>query len=327
MPTPVKRANGTWQAKIRLAGYPPESEIFDTKARAMAWGYKREAELRNQKKGIVKATFQEAIDRYIAEVAPTHKAGDNEIKRLKALAKLPGLLPTLRQIADVTSADLSHFRDVRLQSVCDASVRKEMTIIRSVLESARRDWNMIAVNPITDVKRPPEPADRNRLFVGDELERILEKLNYKGVLETQQHQVAIALLIAFETGMRAGELLGLTWDRVYAKFVHLPETKNGDERDVPLSNKAIELLALMKGLDPVFVFTVTDANRDALFRKARDRCGIKNLRFHDSRANAITALAKKLQILDLARMIGHRDIKSLMIYYRESAADIADKLN
>lgn len=325
MPTIRKRASG-WQAIIRLANHEPQSQVFDTKGKALAWGHATEAKLRDQKAGIVKATFQDVVDRYIKEVCPTHKSGNNEAKRLKALCKEPGLLPTLRQLPDVTSADLSKFRDTRLESVSVATVRKEMTIIRSVLESARRDWGMIAVNPIGDVKKPPAPPDRNRLFVGDELVRILEALDYKGEVKTLQHQVAIALLLAFETAMRSGEITSLTWNRVYPQFVSLEKTKNGDQRDVPLSSKAADLLKLMRGIDKVKVFTITDASRDALFRKARIKCKIDNLHFHDSRANAVTALSKKLDIHELARMVGHRDYRSLQIYYRKSAADIANKL-
>ena len=328
MPTPTKRANGTWQIKIRLAGHPAESQVFDSKTKGMAWGYAREAELRAQGKGLVKATFQDAVDKYIKDVCPTHKSGDNEAKRLMALCKMPGLLPVLRPLTEVTAVDLSRFRDTRLEQVSVATVRKEMTIIRSALESARRDWGMLESNPISDVKKPPAPPDRKRLFTEDETKRILLALNYHGNVTTLQHQVAVALLLAFETGMRAGELLGMTWCAVNldARYVTLPETKNGDQRDVSLSSKAIDLISKLKGLDKTYVFTVTSASLDALFRKAREKCGIENLHFHDSRANAITALSQKLDVLDLARMIGHRDIKNLMIYYRKSATLIANKL-
>ncbi len=327
MPTIIKFPSG-WQCKVRLAGHAPESQMFDTKARAAAWGHMIEARLREQKRGSVKATLQDAIDKYIVEVAPDHKGGANEAKRLKALSKVPGLLPVLRQLPDVTAADLSKFRDTRMAQVSVATVRKEMTILRSVLESARRDWGMIKVNPIGDVKKPASPPNRSRMFVADELPRIIEALGYSGKVETMQHQVAVALLLAFETAMRAGEILGLTWDRTYldAQYVTLPETKNGDQRDVGLSTQAVKLLASLKGLDPAQVFTVGAASRDALFRKARNKCKIENLHFHDSRANAITALAKKLDIHDLARMIGHRDIRSLQIYYRKTASDIAKNL-
>lgn len=328
MPTIRKRDTG-WQAIVRLAGHAPQSQIFDTKARAAAWGYATEAHLKSIKSGTVKATLQDAIDKYIADVCPTHKSGLNESKRLKALAKTPDLLPVLRNLPDVTAADFSGFRDKRLAQVSVATVRKEMGILRSVLESARRDWGMIQANPIADVKRPPAPPDRSRLFVGDEAQRIIDKLGYVDKVETLQHQVAVALLVAFETAMRSGEIIGLTWDRAHleARYVSLPETKNGDSRDVPLSTKAVALLKQLQGLDKTQVFTVTDASRDALFRKARNACKITDLHFHDSRANAITALAKKLDIHDLARMIGHRDLKSLLIYYRKSASDMAPSLD
>jgi integrase len=63
-----------------------------------------------------------------------------------------------------------------------------------------------------------------------------------------------------------------------------------------------------------------------MFRKYRKKSGIEDMTFHDSRHEAITRLAKKLHVLDLARMTGHKDIKKLMIYYNESAEDIAGKL-
>ena len=83
----------------------------------------------------------------------------------------------------------------------------------------------------------------------------------------------------------------------------------------------------MKGLDEERVFTLTSALLDAYYRQGRDLAGIKRPTFHDARATAITRLSKKLDILELARMVGHRDPRSLMVYYRQSATDIAAKLD
>jgi integrase len=65
---------------------------------------------------------------------------------------------------------------------------------------------------------------------------------------------------------------------------------------------------------------------DATFRKLKRKANILDLHFHDSRAEAATRLAAKVDVLTLARILGHRDIRSLMIYYRESAEDIAKRL-
>ena len=53
-------------------------------------------------------------------------------------------------------------------------------------------------------------------------------------------------------------------------------------------------------------------------------CG--ELHFHDSRAEAIWRLSKKFDVMELARVIGHRDLRSLMIYYQVSADELADRL-
>ncbi|WP_161728038.1 tyrosine-type recombinase/integrase [Methylibium sp. T29] len=65
---------------------------------------------------------------------------------------------------------------------------------------------------------------------------------------------------------------------------------------------------------------------DALFRKARKTAGLEGFTFHDARATALTRMAKKVDVLQLARISGHKDIKMLMVYYRETSADIAKNL-
>ena len=104
-------------------------------------------------------------------------------------------------------------------------------------------------------------------------------------------------------------------------------------RRVPLSPYARDLLAVLSsgqsalsGPDSASVFALSTRQIDALFRKARARCGIEDLHWHDARATAITRLARRLDILDLARMIGHANLGELRTYYRERAEDIAARL-
>jgi integrase len=67
---------------------------------------------------------------------------------------------------------------------------------------------------------------------------------------------------------------------------------------------------------------------DALFRKARNALMIPDLHFHDSRAEALTRLARKVDVMTLARISGHKDLRVLLeTYYRESASDIAARLD
>jgi integrase len=109
------------------------------------------------------------------------------------------------------------------------------------------------------------------------------------------------------------------------RVARLVETKNGTARDVPLSSEAVRLLEVLPKSDPVFA--LTSRQLDALWRKLRDRAGVEGLTYHDSRAEALTRLSKKVNVLDLARISGHKDIKMLMTYYRETMTDIAKKLD
>lgn len=330
MPTIRKRDTG-YQAIVRIVGFPQHSQVFESKSKASAWGYAKEAELRAMKRGTAKATLQQTIDRYIKEVCPSMKSGKNVELRLKALSSTVGLLPVQRQVSEVTAADLSKFRDTRAAEVKPATVLKELAILSGVFESARRDWGTVMVNPISDVKKPPKPPSRKRLFTDGEVSAVLEALGYQatGKPETMGQQAGLALLLALETAMRASEMLGLEWGRVFLskRFVTLEKTKNGDARDVPLSKAAVFLLERMKGVDETTVFTLTAPVLDVTFRRARDKLKLHDLHFHDSRATAVTRLAQKLSIHELARMIGHRDLSSLLIYYRKSAEDIAKSLD
>ena len=75
-------------------------------------------------------------------------------------------------------------------------------------------------------------------------------------------------------------------------------------------------------------FPIEAGTFDATFRKLRRRAGMEGqFTFHDSRSTAIRRLSQKLSIYDLARMIGHRDLKTLMVYYRKTASEIADGLD
>lgn len=153
---------------------------------------------------------------------------------------------------------------------------------------------------------------------------------------TTTHQyTALAFLIALETGMRQGEILSLVWSNVHLekRYVHLPKTKNGDARDVPLSMRAVALFERLPKIEgeqrcfPVVQGTVDGAWRNTRKRMAKDRPTLADLKFHDSRHEATTRLSRKLNVLALAKMIGHRDLKSLMIYYDETAAELAARLD
>jgi len=109
--------------------------------------------------------------------------------------------------------------------------------------------------------------------------------------------------------MRQGEIWSMKWQDVYLdkRFVRLHETKNNTKRDVPLSTKAIGLLNLLNSRASSKVFASNQNSSATIFRRCLKLAGIAGLTFHDTRHEALTRLARKLDVLDLARMVGHRD--------------------
>ena len=185
------------------------------------------------------------------------------------------------------------------------------------------------------VKKPVGAPPRDRLPTQDEIDRICLALGYDGVTppETMTARVGAAFMFAIETAMRAQEICNLTRADIQGKVavVRTSKTQAGVRR-VPLSPEALRILGLVQASHPAgdgtpcSVFQLTTAQLDALFRKGKARAVVQGLHFHDTRAEAITRLAKKLPLLDLARMVGHKDLRLLQVYYRETAEGIADRL-
>jgi integrase len=329
------KRDGNWRVQIYHHGVR-ESATFPTKGQAQAWASRRETELREQKgRGLVSGkTLGDAFRDYEIKIS-RHKRGHRwEALRMNAMAEclVDGKKMGEILLADLSAAHIAGWRDDRLKVVVGATVNRDMNLLSNVLTVARKEWNWIGESPTKEVRRPKDSPPRDRRISADEIDRLCLSLGFAAdepvTMKTQA--VAVAFLFAIETAMRAGEICGLTAAMVVGKVAHLPGslTKNGLKRDVPLSNRARELLTMLPAPeDGRPLFGLSSASLGALFWKAKARCLIDDVTFHDTRHEAITRLAKKLQVLDLARMVGHRDLRMLQIYYNETAADMADRLD
>lgn len=319
----IKQNGSKWRVQVYVKGVR-DSETFATRKEAATWALEREAELRGAK--LPDKTFGDAMKRYAKEVAPSREGERWERVRLTALGRSR---LAQRRLEALAGNDFADWRDERLTKVKPATVAREMNLIRAVLEVCRRDWKWIRANPITDVRWPRSPKGRARRISEDEAAALASVFGVWDKLraDTQTQRVGLAFLFAMETAMRSGEICALTWPNINLKdqFVHLPKTKNGEARDVPLTKRAVEILKVLpRGFGPAFA--LTDDLRDALFRKMRAKTPHKDIHFHDTRGEAIWRLSKKLDVMQLARVVGHQDLKSLMIYYRESAAELAKQI-
>ena len=326
MATPKKTAQGTWRVQIEIKGVR-DSFTAETKREASEWAARRATEIRTTASGQVGTlkTLRDALRKYAQEVSPTKRGERAEIIRLMAYERHN--LPLDRKLPDLTTADLVRWRDSRLALNARGSVLRDMTLLGSVLEVARREWQWINTNPMRDVKRPQNPDHRQRLITGPEVRRMLRALGHGGPVRSVSQAVAACFLMALATGMRAGELCGLQWVHVRPDSVLLPMTKNGTAREVPLSATARRIVERMRGWDAVAVFGVSSQTLDALFRRARDRAGLEGFTFHDARRNAATRTSKLVDPLMLCRIFGWKNPKMAMTYYAPSASEMAQYLD
>src|SRR3546814_3660015 len=99
------------------------------------------------------------MDEFARKVSEGRDGAHWEIIRLNALARYP---IAKRRLEALAANDFADWRDARLTQVKPATVAREMNLMRSVLEVARRDWKWIRVNPMTDVRWPTCPKGRAR---------------------------------------------------------------------------------------------------------------------------------------------------------------------
>jgi len=313
-----KLPSGLWRAQVARNGVR-RSATRKTKAAAESWAAGVEAELIALSQGnLPRKTVRDALEKYSEEVSPKKKGERWEELRLAKFGREPW---ADRWLANLTGADIAAWRDQRLREVTAGSVQRDMNLLKSVLSTARKEWHWLHADPLEGISGPGNNRARTRRVSWREVRMICRQLGYPG--DTKSAEVARIFLIALRTGMRAGEILSLTPADVdlVARVARLRDTKNGDDRDVPMTRMGAHLFVGWEG------WTVAADSRDALFRKARDRAGIEGLHFHDARAEALTRLSRKVDPMTLAKISGHRDLKILLsTYYRETAAQIAQRL-
>ena len=240
-------------------------------------------------------------------------------------------------LANLSPKAIAQHRDERLKAVGNGTVLRDLAVIRSVINHARREWGFSIANPVEGVRLPSAPPHRERILSDEEELRLLAALtpgplrNANGRFSHEARNPWVRWVVAFalETAMRRGEILALQWKNVelVKRTAYLPMTKNGRSRHVPLSSRAIELLrSLPRSIDGR-VFPLAHWSVAQVFEAACMRAGIKDMRFHDLRHTATSRMSSKVpNVIELAAITGHSNLAMLRRYYHITAEDLAKKL-
>ena len=307
-----RKRNGLWQVQVRSIHAGATSKSFHRKSDAERWAIQQEALMQTgqwAKNEPSDYSLKEMMKRYLAEVTPTKKGKDAEARRLKRLLSEKSLMSLRLDKAEPHI--FAAFRDQRIKDGVRAC-QYDLVLFRHAWNIARIEWGWpLGDNPLTLIRMPKNNPPRERRLKAGEYERLEEAAK-----ASRSWYLWPIIVIAIETGMRRGEILGLRWEHIDEdkQFVLLPITKNGSSRRVPLSDKAFEMLLSVKTTSDS-PFPITDIAFRQAWDRLRQRAHIVNLTFHDLRHEAISRLFESgLKIHEVMAISGHKTASQLFRY-------------
>ena len=323
----IRKRSKKWNVQIRRFDHPPLSKTFISKSDAIQWATKTEALL--DRGGSVLSDINDKLltlggllRMYRDEVVVHKRSASYETIMINAFLRQD--IVELK-LSEVKPHHFSNYRDERLKTVSGVTVSRELTIYQHAFKVAIQEWEYLGLsNPLSIIKKPKSHHPRERRLVSDEEDRLIE-----GCQLSKNHWLIPLVIMAIETGMRRGELLNLSWKDIDLdrQVAHLEMTKNGTKRDVPLSSKAIETLGSLPHEITGKVFPLSPVALRGLWNRTCKRAGLIDLRFHDLRHEATSRFFEKgLNVMEVAAITGHKDLRMLQRYTHLRAEDLAKKL-
>jgi integrase len=343
-----KRANddGTpsYRVKVRLKGHPSQTATFTRLTDAKKWATQTEAAIRERRffktQEAQKHTLGDLVDRYIRDVLPTKpKSRDKQTQQLTWWKDELGAYA----LADVTPALIAEVRDKlakqptkRGPATTPATVVRYLAALSHAFTVAVKEWGWIEDNPCRRVTKPKEPRGRVRFLADDERASLLAACQ-----ASTNPWLYPVVILALSTGMRAQEIMGLTWGRVDLKAgrILLEETKNGERRAIPLAGHALDLLKehnKVRRLDTDLLWpSQKDPQKPINLRRpwleAVEAADIEDFRFHDLRHSAASYMLMNGATLgELAEVLGHKTLAMVRRYSHLSeshARGIVERMN
>ncbi len=321
----IRKRSGKYHAQIRKVGYNALTKTFANLATAKRWASATEADMERNLHVVIpdNTTVGELLGRYEEEVSPTHKSHKVEKYRLQTLRKYLGD----KRVSTLLPSVVCKYRDTRLKVVSPASLKRELTILSSVLNIAIKEWGIgIPQNPVSMVSLPKIARGRDRRLESGEEVKLL----------SSSGELRRIIILALETGMRRGEILNIKKSHIdfTRQTLLIPLTKTDTPRTIPLSSKAIAVLReQLRGSEKVIpieettLFSYTARGLSGAFLRLSRRSKLDNLHFHDLRHEATSRFFEKgLNPVEVATITGHKDTRMLMRYTHLRAEDLVRRL-
>ena len=335
-----------YRVQVRRKGRPPESARFPNRKEAVAWAESLESSIREGRHfphAAAKRTSFDALAKDYVETVLPEFAAKERLTRERQLAWWSEQFAGL-SLADITPDRISKARDNLTAETFSrgrpqkhpqtgelippkefkrsgSTVNRYIAALSHALSFAVKERRLIQRNPVSDIRRKPEPRGRTRFLSDDDRARLL-----KACGESAWPALQALVLLAITTGARKGELIGLKWDDVDLKKGRalVTETKNDEPRTLPLAGKALEALRALKLKNSVrsaYVFPRLSGlpgpyeHFDTHWYVALEAAKIEDFHFHDLRHTTASMLAAQgASLLEIADVLGHKTLAMVKRY-------------
>ena len=310
---------GGRQRQIKIGGY---ADLTFDQARKKAQRLRSEVTLggdpaaaKAERKSI--PTYAELAKQHLTH-AESYQRSHGDIESIMRLHLLPrwGKL----KLNEIKQQDVAKWLgEKRAEGFAHSSVEKMRVTFHRAFELAVR-WNIPGgqPNPVKGIPRPK--FDNNRQRYLSETEAELLQRAVAASLNTQLKYIVGLLLL---TGARKMELLKARWEHidVERKSWHIPDSKTGKGRHVPLSQPAINLIGQIPKFEkcpwllpnPETKEPFVDIKR--AWDSARKAAGLPGVRIHDLRHSACSFMINAgIDLYAVGRIVGHADHQSTMRY-------------
>ena len=277
-------------------------------------------------------TFRELVNWYLTlPRVKEKKSYESDRGRADLLKEYFGLYPANEikpGIIETYQHDLlSKTARKRNNKYSPATVNRLLALMKRIFSLAVRE-EMVLRNPCIKVSMLPENNERDRVITREEFDRIDKNL--------PDYAVPI-VTTAYYTGMRAGEIMKLTWDKVNLKegFIGLEaeDTKTAEPRKVYINGilrGIFSELAKVRHISHSRVFTCKGKPINNIRRSFLSACksaGVENFRFHDLRHTFNTNMRKAgVDRSVIMKITGHKTIAMFERYNTVDGNDARDAL-
>lgn len=272
-------------------------------------------------------TLAEAVTKYLG--TRTNRGNPRSGGERRQLEHLKAAFGADTLLSEITPAKISEYKASRLSGVSEhtgrarkaASVNRPLSILRHLMQLAHEEWDALPVVP--RIRPEKEPQGRLRWLEPDEETRLLDACT-----KSVNNSLLSIMTVALETGLRKGELLGLTWDRVDMSrgVIRLEVTKSGKRREVPMRQAVYDMLA---GLPAPHAGRVWPAgNFRTSFQNAVKAAKLDTpFKFHDCRHSfASWYMMRGGSVTALQQILGHASLTMTMKYAHLSPGHLREEM-